>query len=264
MPQFASLHYETDGDNSRPAVIFLHGFLGNCNSWNEIIPSLQKKYYCITVDLPGHGRSLPVDDSLYTIPNCSKLIMRLLDNLGVLKISIVGYSMGARLGLLVALNYPERINKLVMESSSPGLKTKQERINRQKSDEKLAQELEKASLEQFLQNWYNQPLFDSLKRDQERFRALMEKRKINDPVGLARSLRFMGSGVQDSLWGKLKDLQVPTLLIVGEYDRKFREIAQDMSIEADKIAIKTVTGAGHNVHYEKPSEYAEVLKGFLK
>ncbi len=264
MPQFASLHYETDGDNSHQPIVFLHGFLGNCNSWNDIISSLQKKYYCITIDLPGHGRSLLEDDSHYTIPNCSKLIMRLLDNLGVLKISLVGYSMGARLGLFVALNYPERINKLVMESSSPGLKTKQERIERQKSDKMLAQELENAPFDQFLRKWYNQPLFDSLKRDQKRFRALMEKRKINDPVGLARSLRFMGSGVQDSLWGKLKDLQVPTLLIVGEYDSKFQEIAQEMSTKADKIRVKTVRGAGHNVHFEKPSEYAEVLKGFLK
>lgn len=263
MPLFEAFYYETHGDKNRPAIVFLHGFLGNGDSWNEIIPTLSKYYYCITIDLPGHGRTLPEESLFYTMSNCAKLIVRLLDNLGILNFSLVGYSMGGRLGLLVALNYPERINRLVMESSSPGLKTKKERIERQISDERLAQELERAPLEQFLHKWYSQPLFDSIKNNQSRFPALIEKRKINDPTGLVKSLRFMGSGAQDSLWRELKNLQVSTLLIVGEYDHKFQEIAKEMSAETKKIVVASVTGAGHNVHLEQPKKYAQVLKKFL-
>jgi len=264
MPQFESLYYETHGDKSRPGILFLHGFLGRGDSWNEIVSKLQNDFFCVTVDLPGHGKSLPEDSSHYTMPNCSKLIVRLLENLGIRKFSLVGYSMGGRLGLYITLNFPERTNKLVMESSSPGLNTKKERSDRQKSDEKLVRELERVPLEEFLHKWYSQPLFGSLKKDEKRFQALIEKRKINNPKGLALSLRFMGSGAQDSLWPKLKDLQVPSLLIVGEYDRKFQGIAKDMSAKSGKFSNASVTVAGHNVHFEQPEKYAQVLKSFLK
>ncbi len=264
MPQFESFYFETYGDQSRPAIVFLHGFLGNGNSWDKIIPLVSENYYCITIDLPGHGQTLPEDDLHYTMPHCSKLIVRLLDNLGILKFSLVGYSMGGRQSLFMAMNYPERIEKLVMESSSPGLKTNKERIERQKSDEKLAQELENAPLEQFLHKWYSQPLFDSLRQNQKTFQKLIDKRKKNNPMSLAKSLRFMGTGVSDPLWSKMADLQVPTLLIVGEYDHKFQEIAKDMSTKSNKIAMSSVADAGHNVHLEQSPKYAQILKSFLK
>jgi 2-succinyl-6-hydroxy-2,4-cyclohexadiene-1-carboxylate synthase len=264
MPRFESFYFQTHGNKSNPAIVFLHGFLGNRDSWNEIIPLLSKNYYCITIDLPGHGQTLPEENSQYTMSYCSKLMVRLLDNLKIQKFSLVGYSMGGRLGLFVALNYPNRINRLVLESSSAGLKTKKERIERQKSDENLAQELENAPLEQFLHKWYSQPLFDSLKQNQKRFQQLMDKRKKNNPMGLAKSLRFMGTGVTGSLWGKMADLKIPTLLIVGEYDHKFQEIAKNMSAKSKKITVVSVAGAGHNVHLEQPGKYAQILKSFFK
>lgn len=131
------------------------------------------------------------------------------------------------------------------------------------SDEKLAQELENGPLEKFIQKWYSQPLFESLKKDQTRFETLLRNRKQNDPFGLAESLRSMGTGTQESLWDKLKNLEPPTLLIVGEYDTKFQDIAQKMSAASDKVSVKRVAGAGHNVHFEKPKEYATLLENFL-
>lgn len=263
MPFFESFYYETQGEKNSPPVLFLHGFLGNSESWNEIVDFLKNDFLCITVDLPGHGRTLPQDKSAYKIPNCASVITRLIEKIGFKEFSLVGYSLGGRQGLLLGLTYPSRIKKLVLESASPGLKTEKERTARKLSDENLAKELENETLEKFIQKWYSQPLFESLKKDQSRFETLFEKRKQNDPRGLAQSLRSMGTGVQESLWKKLENLVPPTLLIVGEYDRKFQEIAQKMSAASDKISVKSVSGAGHNVHYEKPNEYAALLKNFL-
>ncbi len=263
MPYFESFYYETYGDKKSPPIIFLHGFMGNCESWNEIVSALKKDYFCITIDLPGHGKSLHLDKSAYKISNSAEIIIRLVENVGFREFSLVGYSLGGRQSLFLALNFPKKVKKLVLESSSPGLKTEKERAERKKSDEKLAQELETDSLEKFIQKWYSQQLFESLKKDRAQFEMLISKRKLNDPKGLAASLRSMGTGTQESLWGKLENLKPPTLLIVGEYDSKFQEIAQKMSAETGKISVKSVASAGHNVHYEKPEEYVKLLKNFL-
>lgn len=263
MPYFESYYYETHGEKKSPPVVFLHGFMGNCESWNEIIRDLKKDFFCVAIDLPGHGKSLHLDKSAFEIPNFAEIIIRLVENVGFKEFSLVGYSLGGRQSLFLALNFPKKVKKLVLESSSPGLKTEIERSERKISDEKLAQELETDSLEQFIQKWYSQPLFESLKKDQTQFETLISKRKLNDPKGLAASLRSMGTGTQESLWGKLENLKPPTLLIVGEYDTKFQEIAHKMSTATEKIAVKSVVGAGHNVHYEKPEMYVELLKNFL-
>jgi len=264
MPQYHSLHYETHGDKKNPSVLFLHGFMGNGGSWNEIIESLQKNYHCITIDLSGHGQSLDVDESHFKMPECAKLIIKIIDKLKIGIFDLVGYSMGGRLGLFVALNYPDHLNKVILESASPGLKTEKERIERQKSDGLLALELEKAPLAEFVHKWYEQPLFKPLKKNKKRFQELLQKRLVNAPRGLAGSLRFMGLGAQPPLWDKLKELKCPTLLIVGELDTKFQEIARQMSAESGKIKIKSIDKAGHNVHFEQPAEYARALKIFLK
>ncbi len=264
MPLYQPLHYETHGDKNHPAVLFLHGFMGNESSWNEIIDAMQKDYFCLTVDLPGHGQSLAVDESHYKMLECAKLIIKIMDTLKIDKTNLVGYSMGGRLGLFLALNYPRHLNRAVLESASPGLKTEAERIERQKSDGLLALELEKAPLAEFVEKWYARPLFIPLKKNKKRFQELLNKRLVNAPRGLAGSLRFMGAGAQPPLWENMKDLKCPTLLIVGELDTKFQEIARQMSAESPKFKIKSIDDAGHNVHFEQPAKYVNTLKSFLK
>jgi len=166
--------------------------------------------------------------------------------------------------LYIALNYSDRINKLILESSSPGLKSESERETRREADYALVEKLEQTQLAEFLGDWYNQPLFQSLKRNEFKFSSMLNERKNNDPAGLARSLRFMGTGVQATLWEKLSQIKPETLLIVGELDRKFQEIAGQMSIHSKYIKIEKVRDCGHNVHFEKPDEYAAVIKKFLK
>jgi 2-succinyl-6-hydroxy-2,4-cyclohexadiene-1-carboxylate synthase len=264
MPNFESLYYDTAGDSKKPAVFFLHGFLGNGESWSQITQRLEKEFFCVKIDLPGHGRSLPKHGRLYSFANSAKAIVDIADELKRKKFSLVGYSMGGRVALYMALKYPDRIKRLILESSSPGLKTAQERNQRRKLDESLAQEVLKVPLRYFVEKWYEQPLFNSIKRHKDEFESLKAKRTDNDPGGLAKSLEYMGTGVQKSLWGKVQQLSFPTLLIVGELDHKFQQIAKQMAAKSDKIKVKCVAEAGHNVHFEKPEEYAELLRKFLR
>jgi 2-succinyl-6-hydroxy-2,4-cyclohexadiene-1-carboxylate synthase len=86
------------GDPGGPAVLFLHGFMGSAEDWVETVAELKERYYCLAVDLPGHGSSLGLayPDS-YTIEGAARAVCDLLDSLGISAPVLAGYSMGGRL-----------------------------------------------------------------------------------------------------------------------------------------------------------------------
>lgn len=267
-----TFHFIQAGDRSNPPVLFLHGFLGSAQDWCDVITFFSDECWCLAVDLPGHGKTVVNgSDENYRMENCANGLVDFLDSLDIGKCDIVAYSMGGRLVLYMAVNFPDRFNRVVLESASPGLKTEQERQDRRAHDNMLAEHLETGSLKQFLKEWYDQPLFATLKQDKKRFAKLLTNRINNNkgglatgPVtGLATSLRMMGAGVQRSLWDQLHEIQARLLLIVGEKDDKFKRIAAEMAPKCPRASICIVQGAGHNVHWEKPEEYARTVKGFL-
>jgi len=259
-----TFHSIQAGDKSNPPVLFLHGFLGSAQDWCDVITFFSDEYWCLAVDLPGHGKTVVNgSEENYRMENCANGLVDFLDSLNIGKCDIVAYSMGGRLALYMAVNFPDCFERVVLESASPGFKTKQERQDRQVHDNMLAERLETGSLKQFLKEWYDQPLFATLRQDKERFVRLLVNRTNNNKSGLATSLRMMGAGVQPSLWRQLHKIQACLLLIVGEKDDKFKRIAAEMAPKCPRASICIVQGAGHNVHWEKPEEYARTVKGFL-
>ncbi len=103
----AELNYTTSGRTRDPAVLFLHGFMGSSRDWSDVIAALEERFRCVAVDLPGHGASLglPYPGS-YTIEGAARSVLRLLDELGIASPALVGYSMGGRLALYLALRHP--------------------------------------------------------------------------------------------------------------------------------------------------------------
>ncbi|MGG6263602.1 2-succinyl-6-hydroxy-2,4-cyclohexadiene-1-carboxylate synthase [Leptolyngbya sp. AN03gr2] len=239
-------------------VVFLHGFLGSRAEFDEIVD--QFSFSCLMVDLPGHGETRFSDE--YTMENTATAIVDLLNELEISQVNLVGYSMGGRLGLYLALNYPERFSKAVIESSSPGLKTEQERLERIECDRILATQIE-TNFDQFLINWYNQPLFQSIKAH-PKFDQMLKERLRNDPIEVARSLREMGTGMQPNLWEKLRSHQNPLLLMVGEYDRKFVALNQEMVSLCGTAELSIVPDAGHNIHFEEPEAFVDRITSFFQ
>ena len=236
--------------------------MGSGQDWAETVEAFPD-YRCILVDLPGHGLSAGCPPGLYPMPQAALALLAVLDDLGVETCVPVSYSMGGRLALYLALTHPDRCRAVVLESGSPGLASEREREGRREWDESKATELERQGLDAFLEDWYRQPLFHSIRRNEARFAALMERRRHNDPAGFARSLRLMGTGSQASLWPQLPGIRFPWLGIAGELDSRYRKTMLDMVSVSEKGRLVTIPAAGHNTHFENPEAFSRTLREFL-
>ncbi len=255
-------HSLVQGDANLPPLLFLHGFLGSCRDFDRVIPFFVDRFRCLTIDLPGHGKTLVQGGKdCYSMPATAAGVVAWLTGLGVNRCHLVGYSMGGRLALYLAIHYPETFSHVVLESASPGLKTVEEQQTRSRHDWALADQLE-ADFPAFLARWYEQPLFASLRQHSD-FRAIMQERSQNHPQKLAKSLRYMGSGQQPSLWENLPAIQQPLLLVVGEHDRKFCAINQEMAQRCPTAQLAVVPDCGQIPHLENPQLFATWLNPFL-
>jgi len=168
----------------------------------------------------------------------------------------VGYSQGGRLCLQLALDRPEIVHRLVLLSTSPGIADPAERAARRDADERLAQDIERDGVEAFLERWLALPLFATLPRE----RAGIDERKDRNTVAsLTHQLRVLGQGVQPSNWERLGELRMPVLLIVGELDTKYVDIAHRMAESVADVRVEIVPGAGHACHLEQPEHVAHLL-----
>ena len=250
------LHFDVHGraDRSR-RVVLVHGFTQTRRSWGPIVERLAANHQVVAVDAPAHGLS-----SSYRVG--LEEGARLLGEVGN-EAAYVGYSMGGRLALHLALAAPYLVKRLVLVGATPGIEDEHERAARRAADEVLAAGLEKDGLDAFLERWLANPLFATLPPEA----AGVEERKENTARALADSLRLMGTGTQEPLWTRLKELTMPALFVVGEHDEKFTAIAHRMATAwggpSGTAHVAVVEGAGHAAHLERPDAFLTHVVPFL-
>ena len=247
------LHTEQRGDGSRLALI--HGFTQSGRAWGPVGDALARRYTVLTLDAPGHGRSADVEADLVRGADLMADAVRAGGPAAWL-----GYSMGGRYALHVALRHPELVEKLVLVSTTAGIEDPAERAERRRSDAALAERLESEGLETFLRWWLGQPLFATLPPEASEIESRLE----GSSSGLASSLRLSGTGSQEPLWDRLGRLDMPVLVIAGELDRKYRELAERLATAIGPHAeVHIIEGAGHACHLEKPAEFVRTVTAWL-
>jgi 2-succinyl-6-hydroxy-2,4-cyclohexadiene-1-carboxylate synthase len=256
------LHVEIAGEKDLPTIVFLHGFTGSTASWCEISKLLKGKYRTVAVDLTGHGKSsIPEDVDRYSMDQQVEDLEALFAALSLNQFIMVGYSMGGRVALAYTARYPDRILSLILESSSPGLKTENERMERKAADSRLADRILTDGLPIFVDFWESIPLFASQKSLASEKRLTVRKERLDQSeIGLANSLQGIGTGSQDSYWGSLGTINLPVLLITGELDTKFVNISREMQRFFPNVSHETIEHAGHAIHVEKPDTFATMIE----
>ncbi len=231
--------------------MLLHGFTNTGASWQTVTEALGERYRPLTPDIRGHGSAAErrpvsldgvVDDLAALTPAVSAL---------------VGYSMGGRLALHAALALPDRVSRLVLISASPGIADPAARAQRRAADDRLADEVEAMTIDQFADRWARTPVLAGQPAAVQA--AIGADRRRNTPAGLAAALRGLGTGALPSLWERLGELTTPVDLLVGERDAKFRAIAEAMAAALPDARVEVVAGAGHAVHLEAPAAVARII-----
>ncbi|UOF90239.1 2-succinyl-6-hydroxy-2,4-cyclohexadiene-1-carboxylate synthase [Fodinisporobacter ferrooxydans] len=258
-----SLHVERYGNG--PVLLVLHGFTGSMENWRPFVEAWQTSCHVVLVDIIGHGQSdKPADWTRYSMKRAVEDLRGLFAVLQIEKAHVLGYSMGGRLALSFAVAYPNLLESLILESSSPGLDNDIERQERKRRDDLLADRIERIGVPAFVQEWEKNPLFSSQQSLPEEVRLTIRAQRLqNDPIGLANSLRGMGTGAQPSWWEHLAHLEVPVLLATGELDTKFTGIATEVRSRLKDARHITVPECGHAVHVEQSKIFGTIVMEFL-
>jgi 2-succinyl-6-hydroxy-2,4-cyclohexadiene-1-carboxylate synthase len=248
----APLHRAVDGPPAGARVVLAHGFTQTLAAWAAVAGRLAERRRVVRVDLPGHGGSGAVRVGFGE----AAALVGEAGGAGV----YVGYSLGGRLCLRLALDRPDLVRGLVLVGASPGIADPGARAGRRDADEALAAGIERDGVAAFLDRWLAGPLFASLPEEA----AGREDRLANSPAGLAYALRRLGTGAQEPLWRRLAGLRPPALLVAGALDAKFAGIAREMAAAIGPTArVALVPGAGHAVPLERPDALAALLEAFL-
>lgn len=249
----------------RQTLVLLHGFTGSASGWVDLFPLLEVPgRLLIALDLPGHGCSdAPVEPARYAVEHCQADILAVLTTLGVRKNEAVllGYSMGGRIALYTA--FSGFFRALILESASPGLANPAQREERQRSDNALAARIECEGVEAFVNYWEKLPLFASQNALPAEIREALRAQRLNNrAIGLANSLRGVGTGVQPALHERLNALNLPALVLAGELDSKFCQIARQMAEQMPRARLRIMERAGHTIHLEQPALFAQLVSEF--
>ncbi|MDQ0231105.1 2-succinyl-6-hydroxy-2,4-cyclohexadiene-1-carboxylate synthase [Metabacillus malikii] len=257
-------YYVEDSKVGDEVLLLLHGFTGRNQNFFPLVEELSH-IRVIALDMLGHGKSdSPAEPSRYEMEEIVQDIIEILNVLKIDKANVLGYSMGGRVALSLAVLHPNRVAKLILESSSPGLETAEARDARKAADVRLAKEILNDGIQAFVAKWENISLFSSQKRlSEEKRNQIRQQRLGNNPVGLANSLIGMGTGAQPSWWAALSELHMPVLLVCGELDEKFCEIAKRMENSLPNAKMIEIKNAGHAIHVEQPRIFGKIVNEFL-
>ena len=258
-----SYHVEVYGTG--PPLMLLHGFTGDSSTWAPFIPILAKDRQIIVMDIIGHGKTAsPAEKQHYHIEHAAYVMKKVLESLKIHSVDLLGYSMGGRLALSFAAIYPEMVSNLILESASPGLKTEEERKERRIQDKQLGDYILTSGLLKFVNRWENIPLFATQSRLSSAVKEQIRSQRLsNNAIGLANSLEQMGTGSQVSWWDRLETLKCRTLLITGDLDKKFCQLAAEMQEKGNCMEWINVKDAGHAIHVEKPKIFGTIVSEFL-
>jgi len=224
-------------------VVFVPGFTQTSASWDAVLAALPERFETRAMDVPI---GLAFDATAAALGTAGGSAV------------YVGYSMGGRIALRLALDRTDLVEGLVLIGASPGLPDSAQRRKRRSVDDALADEIEEIGTEAFLARWLAQPLFAGVPPDAP---GLAERQALS-AGHLATELRTLGTGVQEPLWDRLAALEIPVLLVTGTHDAKFDGIAAEMH-ERLAIANHVRIEGGHALPLEAPAALATAIANFV-
>lgn len=270
MRTLKNFHYQIYGQQGAKKLVFLHGLMGAGANWRRIVKPFEDDFEILCFDQRGHGRSFqPI--SGYTPQDYAEDLHFILEELNWSDpIHLVGHSMGGRNAVMFANEYPERLEKLVIEDIGPEANLS--------GLERIRGYLEaipvpfstKASAKSYLNHEFIEYLggLNPQTKTLSQYFYTNLTQKDDGTVGW----RFSRSGIIESMesaryidwWEIWKNIEVPTLVVRGERSEELTpEELNSIAEMGENFKTETILSSGHWVHFEQPDRFIQVLKDFF-
>lgn len=268
MSYLQNFKYEIHGVDGAEKVVFLHGLMGSGANWRKITSQLKVDYQVLTFDQRGHGWSFKPPKG-YTPEDYAIDLKLILDELGWEKVHLVGHSMGGRNALRFAFKFPQRLLSLTIEDIGPEGNPEAMQRTLRLLDLVPAPFPDKASAKKFFAEEF--PALIATHPQKEILGPYLFTNIEEKPDGTA-DWRFFKDGIVESLklghfkerWEEVTGLTLPTLWIRGELSEDLTRPEFEKILKSNpKIKGVEIAGAGHWIHYEKPTEFLNVLRPHL-
>ncbi|SHF43054.1 Pimeloyl-ACP methyl ester carboxylesterase [Seinonella peptonophila] len=248
-----TMKYVEMGRSNGPTLVLIHGMTDNSRSWSLIAPYLATKYHLYMVDLRGHGDTDKPDLRMYPISMYASDIADFIDKMKINNADIIGHSLGSMVAQELAINYPEKVRKLVLESSALV------------EFDALGRDLYDAAVgfgnnppdQEFMDSWYANP--NPVNKE---FLSYEMKESQNIPP---KTWRAITKGAAASyLVPFMNELKAPTLILWGSADSFFGiDIQKKLRAKIPKAKLVNYIGTGHNIQWEIPQKMAHDVMNFL-
>jgi len=234
------------------AIVLLHGFLENSTMWENVIPTLEKNYQVITIDLLGHGNTERLG-YIHTMEEMAQTVSYVLDHLQIEKPSILGHSMGGYVALAFAELFPTKIQKLLLLNSTP-LADSPERVDNRNRAIRLVKQNKDAFISMAITNLFGKESREQLR---EKINTLIKEAQQLPTENIVAAME--GLKTRKDRTHILKNFTGEKIFLAGEEDEIVPlESLQQLAKETN-TQLKTFRG-GHMTHLEANEE----LLGFLR
>jgi 3-oxoadipate enol-lactonase len=250
----SEIAYRSDGAGA--PLVLIHGVGGESSNWDDIVPHLTPKFRVIAVDLRGHGRSPPIR-SACTVEDLARDVIQAMDALEVRSAHVAGFSLGGQVAQSIALEWPQRVEKLALISTVAG-RTDAERAGVASRVQLLQDKGLGAIAEANRDRWFTD---EFQKRHPEKVELRVRQLLQTDAPSYLHAFSVFAA---TELAPRLGEIRAPTLIVTGEHDAAATpRMAQLMHERIRDSELHVLPGLRHSLLIESPQRVANLLLKFL-
>jgi 3-oxoadipate enol-lactonase len=253
-PSAIDVHYKVEGTEAGPLLVLSHALGASMAMWNPQVERISSAFRVIRYDQRGHGAS-PVPPGPYAIEDLGRDLLRLLDRLELRRVSFCGLSLGGMVGMWLAINAPDRLDRLVLCCTAARMMRPQDYGQRAA---KVRAEGMAAIAEAVVGRWLTPDFAATHSETVAWLRSMLLTTPAEGYAATCEALQAL------DLLGDLSRVTAPTLVIAAAEDQstpvhQAREIGS--RIAGSKMVV--ISGASHMANVERPAEVSDYLLSFV-
>jgi len=253
-----SISYKDEGSQNENVIVLVHGFLETSETWSEFSKELAKKNRVISVDLLGHGKTSLQNDEL-TMFKYAEAILNVIDNEDIIKVFLIGHSMGGYVALAFSENYPEKLSGLSLFHSSSFADTEDKKNARLATVGRIKNGEKNKICENHAKSVFaneNTEKFTNEIRVGEKI-----AKSISEDAIIASLLTMRKRNDRSDI---LKKLKVPFLYVIGEKDNFIPMEILDKIEMPKRYKVEILENSGHQGFIEQKEKSLIIFNDFIK